>query len=233
MQAATNLAQFAPGALGTIYGAGFSAPADGLQTSYIGAFSDQLPTSVDSLRVLVLDTFGRLIAEAPIVYADDDQINFQMPFEVEGHSQVQVMVVNGNVKSAAETVQVTPSAPGVFTFGDNRALAINPDGSLNTADSSAPRLKTMTVYMTGQGRVAPEWPTGRAATISPLVYSPANATVRIGGVEGKIRFLGLTPGLVGVLQLNVEPAYRTPTGDQDMVVNIGGYNSNIAKVTIR
>ena len=55
----------------------------------------------------------------------------------------------------------------------------------------------------------------------------------IGGVEADIVFLGLAPGLVGVTQLNVAPVWETPLGDQPLVVEIGGFASNTAVVTIR
>ena len=91
----------------------------------------------------------------------------------------------------------------------------------------------LTIYLTGQGHTAPEWPTGRAASSSPLIYAPGRARVTIGGVEAQIVFLGLAPGLVGVTQLNVAPVWETPLGDQPLVVEIEGFTSNTAIVSIR
>ena len=180
-------------------------------------------------------TFNQFLIkdEAPLLYLDNQQINFQMPFEAMGQSAVDVVVNNNGAASSRQTVQILSTSPGIFVFGNNRALATNQDGSLNATDNPSPRREVITVYMTGQGLTAPEWQTGKAGSTFPLVRAPSPTRVLIGGVEAKINFLGLAPGLVGVLQLNVEPACRTPTGDQDMVVNIGGYDSNVTKVTIR
>jgi uncharacterized protein (TIGR03437 family) len=53
--------------------------------------------------------------------------------------------------------------------------------------------------------------------------SPARAACRvtIGGKEGKVYFAGLTPGFIGLAQVNVQvPEF--PAGDYQMVVEIGG-----------
>ena len=91
----------------------------------------------------------------------------------------------------------------------------------------------MTVYMTGQGPVAPNWPTGKAASAFPLILAPAEAHAFVGGVEGKIEFLGLAPGMVGVLQMNFRPDHFSPLGDQPLKVSIGGHESNEGLIFIR
>ena len=87
--------------------------------------------------------------------------------------------------------------------------------------------------MTGQGMVLPNLKTGRSAAAWPLLRSPEEAHVWIGGREARIDFLGLAPGLVGVLQLNVTPVWETPQGKQPMIVNVGGSESNVASVWIK
>ncbi len=232
VNAATFRAQLAPGALGTIFGSGFNAPTEGVQSSFEGSRTNTLPTSLNGIRVRVYATWGALLAEAPIIFANDTQINFQMPFEVRGLSEVRLAVLNGNIESQQQSVQITPQAPGVFTYGDDWAIAVN-DGALNSPDNAATRVKPVTLYVTGQGAVSPELPTGRAATAVPLIFTPAGVHVYIGGVEASVQFAGLAPGLVGVLQINLTPAFQTPKGDQPLIVNIGGFESNTARIAIR
>jgi uncharacterized protein (TIGR03437 family) len=208
-------------------------PADGMVTSYEGRTADRLPTNVSGLRVLVLSFSGVLIAEAPIIYADSKQINFQMPFEVAGLSNVQIVVDNNGARSAPQPVQIRDAAPGLFTMANNRGLIVNQDGTLNSSDNPGTRHKVLTIYLTGQGHTAPEWPTGRAASANPLIYAPSRTRVTIGGVEASIKFVGLAPGLVGVTQLNIAPVWETPLGDQPLVVEIAGFASNTVVVSIR
>jgi uncharacterized protein (TIGR03437 family) len=91
----------------------------------------------------------------------------------------------------------------------------------------------MTVFLTGQGIVAPDWPNGRAAGLSPLIYAPAKARAFIAGQEAKVTFLALAPGMVGVAQMIIEPNYFTPTGDQPLVVQLNGHQSRPVTVAIR
>ena len=233
VNAGSNLAELAPGALGAIYGSNMGGPASGVVTSYEGRSGDRLPTNVDGLRVRVLSFSGVLIAEAPLIYVGDKQINFQMPFEVAGQTSVQIVVDNNGARSAPQVVQIRAAAPGLFTMAQNRALVINQEGTLNSSSQPGTRHKVLTIYLTGQGNTAPEWPTGRAASSHPLIYAPGPARVLIGGVAADILFLGLAPGLVGVTQLNVAPVWETPLGDQPLVVEIGGFSSNTAVVSIR
>jgi uncharacterized protein (TIGR03437 family) len=183
--------------------------------------------------VLIYEMSDALIGEAPILFLDDGQINFQMPFETEGRAAVRVVVVVGGARSQPVTVQLTPSAPGVFTMGNGWGAVLNADGSVNTATNAHPRLAPMTVYLTGQGRVAPDWANGRAAGVSPLVFSPARARAFIAGQEAKVTFLALAPGMVGVAQMILEPNYFTQTGDQPLVLELNGHQSQPVTVSIR
>jgi len=233
VNAGSNLAELSPGALGTIYGSNLGGPASGVVTSYEGRTGDRLPTNVNGVHVRVLSFSGVLIGEAPLIYVGEKQINFQMPFEVAGLTNVQIVVDNNGARSAPQAVQIRATSPGLFTMAGNRALVINQEGTLNSSSQPGTRHKVLTIYLTGQGNTAPAWPSGRAASSHPLIYAPGPARVLIGGVAADIIFLGLAPGLVGVTQLNVAPVWETPLGDQPLVVEIGGFSSNTAVVSIR
>jgi uncharacterized protein (TIGR03437 family) len=233
VNAGSNVAELAPGALGSIYGTNLGGPESGVVTSYEGRTGDRLPVHVNGISVRVLSFAGSLIAEAPLIYVGDKQINFQMPFEVAGLSNVQIVVDNNGARSAPQTVQIRAAAPGLFTMAGNRAVVVNQEGTLNSSEHPGTRHKALTIYLTGQGNTAPAWPTGRAASSHPLIYAPGSARVLIGGVAADILFLGLAPGLVGVTQLNVAPVWETPLGDQPLVVEIDGFSSNTAVVSIR
>jgi uncharacterized protein (TIGR03437 family) len=183
--------------------------------------------------VLILDESGNLIAEAPLLYVDDDQINFQMPFEVFGLGSVRVIVDRDGVQGVARSVVIDSASPGIFTSGANRALAVNQNGSLNQSGSGASRANVLTVYLSGAGNVAPTWPSGRAAPSVPLVRVPGNTAVTIGGVPATIEFIGLAPGFAGVVQMNIRPGASTPAGNQPLRVTVNGFSSNEPLVTIQ
>ncbi|MBI3694203.1 MAG: hypothetical protein HY238_05105, partial [Acidobacteria bacterium] len=126
-----------------------------------------------------------------------------------------------------------PVAPGLFTFGVNRAAAQNPDFSTNSPTNAVPRGGFLIAYLTGQGPLSVPVPTGQAAPASPLAEVTSTATAAIGGVPAQILFVGLTPGLVGVAQANIAVPSSVPAGDQSLVITIAGQPANSALVSIR
>ncbi len=230
VNSASNRGQLAPGGLATLYGTGLG-PASGVAAAFL-AGPTRLPTTVQGVRVLVNETYGALIGEAPLLYVGEGQINFQLPFETFGRSEVRLVVDNNGNLSESMAVQVVPTSPGIFTWGENRAVAVNQNGAVNSPQSAAPRGSLLTVYMTGQGVVTPAVDSGRAAPARPLARSPHPAQAWIGGTPAPVQFVGLAPGLVGVLQVNLEVPFRAPEGDSPLLINLGGWTSNTGLVTV-
>jgi uncharacterized protein (TIGR03437 family) len=57
--------------------------------------------------------------------------------------------------------------------------------------------------------------------------------VTIGGVAGTVQFAGLTPGAIGLYQINVQLPGNVPTGDSVPVsVSIGGASSDTVTIAI-
>ena len=233
INSASYMGRLAPGSLGTLFGKDIGGPESGILAEFTGRSNDMLPTNIAGIRLLVYDVSDSPLGEAPLLYLDDQQINFQMPFEVTGMPRVHLVVDNNGARSDPESVQLLPWAPGIFTYDGVRAIATNQDGTLNSPTNPAARRDVMTVYMTGQGPVAPDWPTGKAASAVPLILAPTEAHAVVGGKEGKIEFLGLAPGMVGVLQMNFRPDHFTPLGDQSLKVRIGRHESNGGVISIR
>lgn len=221
----------APGSLGSLFGVNLG-PAEGVSTSFLPG-TQTLPTSFRGVRVVLRDPGGAQIAEAPLLYISATQINFQTPFEVAGRTSVAVVVDNNGLQSQPETVAIAAAAPGVFTFSQNRAVAQNQDFSLNTATNPALRGSALIVYLTGHGGVTPSVSTGQAAPANPLSLVSGAASASIGGAAAQVLFLGLTPGLVGVAQANVLVPAEAPSGDQILLLSIGGQPANGALVSIR
>ena len=54
---------------------------------------------------------------------------------------------------------------------------------------------------------------GAAAPLNLVLQTAATVTATIGGVNAPVVFSGLTPGLAGLYQVNVQVPAGTPTGD--------------------
>jgi uncharacterized protein (TIGR03437 family) len=231
INAANGRRQLSPGALGSIYGENF-----GPATPVLAAFvpnTSVLPTKLQGIRVLVQETYGAVIAEAPLLYVSRNQINFQLPYECFGRAEVLIVVDAGGALSDPQAVQVISSAPGIFTWGEGRAVAVNQDGVVNSTENAASRGSVLTVYLTGQGVITPPLPSGAAATSRPLVRTPLPVKAWVGHAPAQVLFAGMVPGLVGVTQINLLVPEAAPAGETQLLFNIDGWTSNFAAVSIR
>lgn len=220
VNAASFVASMAPGSLASIFGSNFG-------TAGESASAVPLPLTLAGVSVTVN---GRL---APLVYANPTQINFQIPYETPvGNASVVVSTVGGG-NSVAAIAPIAAAAPGIFVYDANRAIVQNNDYSLNGISSGAKAGSAIVAYLTGSGAVTNPVPSGFAAPPSPLSYvmaSPITAT--IGDQPAQVVFAGLTPGFVGLLQMNIVVPPTLLPGDYPLVVTLGGVKSNGPLVTV-
>lgn len=209
----------APGSLFTIFGTDFA-------TTTAGVTSLPLPLELAGTSV----TIGG--HAAPVVYVSASQINAQVPYEAAVGANVPVVVTTNGVASPPVTVNVVPAAPGLFTFGDRRAMVQNADYSLNTADNPAEVGSYTVAYLTGAGALDHPVSTGNAAGSDPVSRPRIPVAATLNGVPVEIAFAGLTPNLVGLMQVNFKvPAL--PPGTYSLLVTAGGERSNPGFVTVR
>jgi uncharacterized protein (TIGR03437 family) len=57
--------------------------------------------------------------------------------------------------------------------------------------------------------------------------------VTIGGVAAQVDFAGLTPGAVGLYQINAVVPANAPTGSQPLVVSVNGVGSNSSNLQVQ
>jgi uncharacterized protein (TIGR03437 family) len=79
--------------------------------------------------------------------------------------------------------------------------------------------------------VEPAVPTGEAAPATPLSYPAGPVEATIGGRPARVAFAGLTPGLVGVLQVNLEVPAGV-SGEAPVEVAVGGMASPPAVLSV-
>jgi uncharacterized protein (TIGR03437 family) len=219
VNAASFSAKVAPGSLFSIFGSD-------LATRREDAASVPLPTSLAGASVTV---GGR---PAPLVFVSAGQINAQVPFEAPMGANVPVVVtVNGQATSPVN-VNVTNAAPGVFQFGEKRAVVQNSDNTVNTVENGAARDSYVVVYMTGAGEVDNPVATGNAAASNPISRHKGNVTATINGTMTDIAFAGLTPQYIGLTQVNLKVP-GLGAGTYPLVVSVNGQASNTAMITIK
>ena len=150
---------------------------------------------------------------AALIYTSGSQVAAQVPDSV-SVGPAQVTVTFEGRTSASFPVQVTQYAPGVFTLdstGKGQAVALNQDGSINTAAKPTHVGDLISLYGTGGGpREGP-------------------ITVAIGGQSATLTF---TTNFAGILQIGVKiPSGIQTSGAVPVVMQVGNTSSQ-AGVTI-
>ncbi len=214
VNAAGFQAPVAPGSVISIFGTNLAATSQAASTV-------PLPTSLGGVTVTVNGSLA-----APMFYVSPGQVNAQVPYETPVGTAT--ISVNG---SAAVSFQVAESAPGIIVFGGNRAVASNQDYSINTQEHPALGGGWITVYMSGQGAVNPPVATGAGSPGDPLARPVLPVTATIGGQAADVLFAGLTPGGVGLFQVNLRIPSLAP-GDYPLIVTVGQARSNAPLVTV-
>ena len=223
-----NGASFAPkltpGTLATIFGsnlAGGTAQASSLPLS----------TSLGGSQVLINGI------AAPLLFVSPAQINFQVPFEAPMSGDGTVAVINNGKSSDAQTVSMAEYAPGIFTYAPDASsvapVIVHSNNTLVTPASPAVASEVLIIYTTGVGHFDHPPATGNPASASPLAKAAQMPTVTLGGVPAQVQFAGLTPGFVGLVQINVQLPASLPAGASlPLVVAFGSASSQTVNLSV-
>jgi uncharacterized protein (TIGR03437 family) len=209
--AATGQQAYAPGMILSIYGAA-------LGTFVQSAATIPLPQYLAGFEATVNGN------TAPLYYVSPNQVNVQIPYETSPGPAT--LVVGTPYANLTYTFQVSNAAPGIFAFQN---------GSINPFSSAAVG-QTVTLYITGDGRVTPSLATGSTpsprTSLGNLPKPQQAVSVTVGGVSANIAFIGIPSGLVGVTQINYTIPAGVPAGVQPVVVTVGSVASPAANLTI-
>jgi uncharacterized protein (TIGR03437 family) len=155
-----------------------------------------------------------------VFYASTGQFNIQVPWETTGMGTFS-MVVNGMPSNVQSRGMYTYS-PDVFMVSPAQAAITHADGTLVSNASPAAVNETVVVYATGLGPVSGAMVTGQPASSTSLQpTTPQPATATLNGIPATVSFSGLTPGYIGLYQVNVQvPANAAP--GSFLTIGIGG-----------
>jgi uncharacterized protein (TIGR03437 family) len=188
-----------PGELVTFWGLRFG-PAAGAQMQ--SDSSGKIATELAGVRVF----FNEF--QAPILYAQSEQINAQVPWELAGQTAAQVHVEYNGVSTRTGMVMLRASAPALFPAQDGAAQGaiINQDGSRNSVANPAPAGSVVSIFGTGGGATNPISVTGGIAPLKPLATLVLPATVTIDNtVSADVQYAGVAPTLIsGLFQINFQ-----------------------------
>lgn len=151
----------APGGFVTLFGSGLG-PGQGVQPQ--ATLQTPFPKQASNVEVTFDGT------PAPLLWVQDAQVNVVAPWSLTPGQNTQVCVINNGVNTNCLTWPVVETAPAVFTSDGVHALALNQDGSLNSATNPAALGSIVTVFATGLGPITPP-PADGALVGLPL---PAN-----------------------------------------------------------
>jgi adhesin/invasin len=128
-------------------------------------------------------------------------------------------------------VAVQQAAPFILTYGSNRAVVVNQDGSVNASGNGDKADDVLVAYLIGSGPLDNPIATGADASSSPLSREKQMTTVSVGGANATVQFAGMTPGFAGLMQVNFVIPNLAP-GDYPMQISIGTVSSNQPLVTV-
>jgi uncharacterized protein (TIGR03437 family) len=222
--AAGGAARISPGALASIYGTGFGT------STFQADDGFNWPTSTTGLVSVKVNGVA-----APLYYVSPGQINFQVPWAMPTSGTVNVSVLVNGGSSNTSAVAVGTAAPGLFFDPASGAAIVQntPDYSLNNASNPAPAGSTIVAYLTGSGPVSPAAKDGTPTRSDTLTNATSVATAKIGSAPATVSFTGLTPGFIGLAQMNIVVPTGLAPGVYPLSVTIDGQTSNSATIAVK
>lgn len=229
-----------PGAV--VNGASFAGQAPLAPGSLVSIFGNKLAASgaADKLplpTILGGSTVVLAGISMPLLFSSDGQVNAVVPFEIAVNTTQQVILTRGSSTSVPQGLTISAAAPGIFTAdssGKGQGIIFGPSGNIADAAHPVTAGDVVVIYCTGLGKVDNPVPTGSPALASPLSHVLNKTTVTIGGVQVDPQFAGLTPGFVGLYQVNVGiPAGIAASNQVPVFITAAGQPSLPVTIAVR
>ncbi len=224
---ASLLPGIAPNSWVTIYGSSLASTTDNWNNSIVNG---ALPTILDGVSVSI---GGQ---PAYIAYISSGQINLIAPTVSPG--PVAVKVTNGTVTSAAFTVTSGEFSPAFFAWPGNQVVATHLDFSVAAKAGTFSGLttipakpgETIILWGTGLGPTTPAAPVGSLVPVNQTDSTPTPPTVTLNNAPVTVSGATLTPGAVGLYQVDIQIPSPLADGDYAVQVSVGGATSPLGLI---
>jgi uncharacterized protein (TIGR03437 family) len=157
-------------------------------------------------------------------------LDVQIPNELAPTQQYATIVSANGALTLPDQIDVVPAVPGVVSFGDGRIIAQHGlDYSLVDASHPAKPGEYLIMYLAGMGATNPSVASGAVSPLAPVTAQP---TVTVDSQAAAIAYAGLTPGSVGLYQINFQVPAGAQSGDLNVVVTQNGMVANATKLPV-
>jgi uncharacterized protein (TIGR03437 family) len=143
---------------------------------------------------------------APVIYAQDAQVNVVAPYALAGKSQTAIQVRYQGQATQPLTLPVSPTSAALFTQPDGTPWVINPDGSVNSVARPVARGGTLQVYLTGAGQTSPAsvdgqiWQTTGGLQLAVTAEVKNYGSAGIVSANAPVVYAGPVPGLISGIE---------------------------------
>jgi uncharacterized protein (TIGR03437 family) len=214
----------APGSIAAVFDANSG-------TSLNPANAVPLPTTLGGMSMRFNDSIP-----VPLFSTSPNQANIQIPWELQGLSSANLSVTHPNGSTSTFPVALSPFAPAIFTVnqqGNGPGVVTIANSSTLTTTRAAAKGDFITIYCIGLGAVNNPPATG-TATPDASSTTMAPVSVLLNGVSVPAAFAGLSPGSVGLFQVNVRIPDDAPLGDAvPLAITVGGATSNTVTIALQ
>ncbi len=170
--------------------------------------------------------------QVPLYFVSPGQLDIQVPAELVANQQYTAIVSANGALSLPEMLNIVPVQPGMAANPDGTVIAQHAvDFSLVTAAHPSAPGEPLIIYLAGLGATNPSVATGTPTPIQlvPCVVQP---TVSVDGQPAAIAYAGLTPGGVGLYQINFTVPSNARAGNLSLVVMQSGLSSNTTTLPV-
>jgi uncharacterized protein (TIGR03437 family) len=204
--ASYSAGSLAPNAIASIYGQNLSFATEALTPAT--ETNGGLPVQLGGVAVYI----GPY--EAGLYYVSPLQINLLIP-SVLVPGTYPLIVVRNDFAGPTVLITLNVTGPAFFADGSGNVIAQHLNGALVSAGSPAVPGEWVVIYVEGLGRTVPDADMYLPSDVAAPIVNLAEFSLMLNGVAvpaGSIYYAGITPGLSGLYQINVQlPADAPPT----------------------